>query len=120
MAKKLYYTDWLVAVYMAREFGVDCVHPYSGKNAEPMGATFDDVMQSRIIETVNKKGRIQLHYDSHHIFEPRHADICFFETYQNDEDLVFFYDETDPWPNTELVIIQRDKKAFFMPEIQEE
>ena len=107
--EKLYYTDPLASAYMAREFGVELInedgHKYYVRN----------------IITMHNLGKLYIHPDSYHIFEPQVGDV--FSTTRADATSVeFVMSDIRATEFKHLIItqgakiIQRNNKPFFWPE----
>lgn len=103
----MHYTDPLKAEWMAREFGVKM---YATANNTPINGHVDDVYLCEIF--VCDTTIYHIHPDSLHIFEPMEGDLALSPS-------------GAPWLSTGRKaiaaihgneIIQRNGKAFFMPE----
>ena len=114
---KYYYTDLLVAAYMAREFGVKLYEPKNEEYAEEWHTIEDlyDVALFLILwqDKSQKEGvpKVHIHPDSEKIFEPQEGDLC---VYPNDPNYYFSFSSDEPVAD-DIEIILRDNKHFFMP-----
>ena len=115
---KLYYTDPLASAYMAREFGVEFLK--DGLCDEETQCYwkihvntkfYNNAVQLMLLD--KHKIRFIIHPDSLHIFEPMNGDLVV--NYTVDENLYYEWDSRSIFEDGEE-IIQRNGKAFFMPE----
>lgn len=141
---KLYYTDHLKAAWMAREFGVfiltgsqHCQHfehtprtdgscGYDRKCVNWVDEhTKDEIL---ILDDLSDKDKLYIHPDSYHIFEPQVGDV-YIATYKADagngdfieEEIIekLPFEKRLKW-SYDIKILQRDNKAFFEPETEDE
>lgn len=136
---KLYYTDPLIAAYMAREFGVILlVYRYTDTDYAinlPNGKGFewsnDWVKTSELLVTIPIEGG-NIHPKSHHIFEPKVGDLLdgwasrmgHVEEITDEDYVIDVHGGSWGCPKSysghiiTYEIIQRDNKHFFMPEVE--
>lgn len=101
----LYYTDPLVAAYMAREFGVGFL------NKEHVPVTHDCL----ILDIVSKHSDCYaISLDSYHIFKRQAKDLL--QSPTRGEDHVIYIHPEHNAHMAEWHIIQREGKQFFWPE----
>ena len=114
---KLFYTDPLVAAYMAREFGVKVLveNPAWGVGGHIWSDSPNDIYNGWI-EFDGEEGNI--HPDSHHIFEPQKVDMVLWangiSTSSGAGDGSDSLKRVLSHPLSKIIL--RDGKQFFMPE----
>lgn len=129
---RYYYTCPIKALYMMKEFGVEFEIENEDFEDEDDGFTepyFDfRLWEIESPETINTLldileggGRIYVQYESRHIFEPKTNDIFSYKMFG----MVTTYilpenQDGKEWAKevSEIKIIMRDDKEFFMPEVE--
>lgn len=108
---KLYYTNPIVAAYMAEEFGARFI------NRENQELSIGEI-QRDCHPKMSENDIYYIHPDSLDIFEPKEGDIC--QHPENNNCYSIEGRENISWAKSvSMKIIQRDNKPFFMPEIEE-
>lgn len=133
---KLYYTDPLKAAWMAREFGVEL--------QEITPASIKNIIDFELINP-NETGQWYIHPDSYSIFQPKVGDLyrdCdgWYFTILEEVDYEALPDHVSShfiliemimdtcdvgspefqWFLENCQIVERDDRAFFMPEVENE
>ena len=129
--KRYYYTDALAAAWMAREFGFKYIDRYTcDETGKCLNYTVDWKVFQEGDDLTSPIAKYELHPDSLPLLEPKGGDIVM--AYSNssksfrpmavgnppDEFGCTVYHAVCEL-NNGLKIIQRDNKAFFMPECEE-
>lgn len=139
---RYYYTDPLVAAFMAREFGVKIDAPVLGANGEPKRSSLPipTWVWGRIIEAHErnlKKGfsphKYYIHPDSLPIFELRVGDVClnpdgmptllirdgnYKPGISNLHNEIPLSQAIEAVNEDAAIIISREEKPFFWPEVE--
>lgn len=134
MTKKLFYTDPLAAIYMAREFGVKFIDAEKLVYDDGDINYFFDIFANvdDVINAYTKEHYI--HPDSYDIFEPQKDDLVDLgdhgfafvtERKGNNINCALFHIENCAWKDGYwhrrwVPIIQRNNKPFFTPESEEQ
>lgn len=119
---KMYYTDPLRAALMAREFGVKFNFEEMRQDYESGGLKAKRSLKKikswkTIIEIGKHCDKFYIHPDSLALFEPREGDMII-EYDDNEIRQCFLRLNSEQTPAAPYKIIQRDNKAFFMPEVE--
>lgn len=124
MTKKLYYKDPLQAAWMHREFDVWYEEYFT--NEKKITTAPNDI---KYHEWMDSEHKWWILLESHPIFEPQAGDLVSWTLYKGQKvHEQTFYDSaypsliealsSDDDALSEVKIIQRNNKAFFMPEVE--
>jgi hypothetical protein len=121
MSKRYYYTDAIVALYMMKEFGVK----FECKDTN--GDVYDfqewylnsNNISELSLELENFPISIYVAKESEHIFEPKQGDLGHYDL-NGGSGVYQFTNKPIRWAEgvTNIQIIRRDNKQFFMPEVE--
>jgi len=122
MSKRYYYTDAIVALYMMKEFGVKFY-------TEGFLDIKSDFLEKELgfhleIRTLYNKlcqvnSKIYVAPESEHIFKPKVNDLAHYDL-NGGSGVYQFTNKPIKWAEgvTNIQIIRRDNKQFFMPEVE--
>lgn len=109
MSKKMFYADALKVLWMKKHFSIEIV-----------SSIFEDgSFEGCIIRDLDENGVFYIHPDSYGILEPKVGDLVKIDG-ENEYQVINYDAELFDIRHGVDQIIQRQGKAFFMPEVENE
>jgi len=122
MSKGYYYICPIKALYMMKEFevlfylhdGESSTHPFIRNDEDE-----SEIADHELLERCEGYNKIYIEERSEHIFEPKKGDLAHYDL-NGGSGVYQFTNKPIRWAEgvTNIQIIRRDNKQFFMPEVE--
>jgi len=124
MIKRYYYDCPIKALYMMKEFGVKfeqfLYSDFHSLERKLSSVSFEWICQNENLnDKIEFENRLIVAEESEHIFEPKQGDLGHYDL-NGGSGVYQFTNKPIRWAEgvTNIQIIRRDNKQFFMPEVE--